>query len=84
LPFGAAASLAMLFFNASMRSTTFSPRGRGLAAIRQLERAGISTTSAEALLERMLNGIDQLCAERDRLKGHQGPVKSRVLGGRSW
>jgi len=56
-----------------------------LAAIRQLERAGISTTSAEALLERMLNGIDQLCAERDRRKGQQGPVKSRVLGvGRSW
>jgi hypothetical protein len=52
--------------------------------IRQLQRAGISTTSAEALLERMLNGIDQLCAERDRLKGQQGPVRSRVLGGRPW
>ena len=34
----------------------------------QLQRAGISTTSAEALLERMLNKIDDLCAERDRLK----------------
>jgi len=52
--------------------------------IRQLQRAGISTTSAEALLERMLNGIDRLCAERDRLKEQQRPVKSRVLGGRSW
>jgi hypothetical protein len=36
--------------------------------IRQLQRAGISTASAEALLERMLNKIDELCAERDKLK----------------
>jgi hypothetical protein len=64
------------------RMRTQVQRQRG--EIRQLERAGISTTSAEALLERMLNGIDQLCAERDRLKGQQGPVKSRVLGGRAW
>ena len=52
--------------------------------IRQLQRAGISTTSADALLERMLNSIDQLCAERDRLKKEAEPVKRRVLGGRSW
>jgi hypothetical protein len=53
--------------------------------IRQLHRAGISTVSAEALLERMLNKIDELCAERDRLKKEQGsPMKGRVLGGRSW
>jgi hypothetical protein len=32
--------------------------------IRQLQRAGISTTSAEALLDRMLNNIGGLCAER--------------------
>jgi hypothetical protein len=36
--------------------------------IMQLQRAGIPTTSAEALLDRMLNKIDDLCAERDRLK----------------
>jgi hypothetical protein len=36
--------------------------------IRQLQRAGISTTSAEALLERMLNKVDELCADRDKLK----------------
>jgi hypothetical protein len=36
--------------------------------IRQLQRAGIPTTSAEALLERMLDRVDLLCAERDRLK----------------
>jgi hypothetical protein len=49
--------------------------------IRQLQRAGVATSSADALLERMLNKIDELCAERDRLKKAQGPVKGRVLGG---
>jgi hypothetical protein len=44
---------------------------------------GISTASAEALLERMFNRIDELCTERDRLKSEQGPVKASVLGGRS-
>jgi hypothetical protein len=53
--------------------------------IRQLQRAGISTASAEALLDRMLHNIDGLCAERDRLKKDQpGPTKGKVLGGRSW
>jgi hypothetical protein len=64
------------------RMRTQVQRQRG--EIRQLQWAGISTTSAEALLERMLNSIDRLCAERDRLKEQQRPVKSRVLGGRSW
>jgi hypothetical protein len=53
--------------------------------IRQLQRAGIPTASAEALLDRMLNNIDRLCAERDRLKKEQpGPTKGKVLGGRRW
>jgi hypothetical protein len=53
--------------------------------IKQLQRAGISTASAEALLDRMLNSIDALCAERDRLKKDQpGPIKGKVLGGRNW
>ena len=53
--------------------------------IRQLQRAGIPTASAEALLERMLNKIDEMCAERDRLKKHQpSPMKRKVLGGRQW
>ena len=64
------------------RMRTQVQRQRG--EIRQLQRAGISTTSAEALLERMLNSIDRLCAERERLKEQRRPVKSRVLGGRSW
>jgi hypothetical protein len=37
--------------------------------IRQLQHSGISSTSADALLERMLHKIDDLCAERDRLRG---------------
>ena len=37
--------------------------------IRQFQHSGISSTSADALLERMLNKIDDLCAERDRLRG---------------
>ena len=36
--------------------------------IRQLQYSGISSASAEALLDRMLDKIDDLCAERDRLK----------------
>lgn len=53
--------------------------------IRQLQRAGIPTASAEALLDRMLNNIDGLCAKRDRLKKEQpSPAKGRALGGRRW
>jgi hypothetical protein len=52
--------------------------------IRKLQQAGITTASAEALLERMLDRIDKLCAERDRLKKEHGPVKGKGLGGRSW
>src|SRR6267142_259226 len=47
-------------------------------------RAGISTASAEALLDRM-NNLDGLCAERDRLKKEQPrPSKEKALGGRRW
>jgi hypothetical protein len=52
--------------------------------IRKLQQAGISTASAEALLERMLDRIDKLCAERDRIKKEHGPGKGKALGGRSW
>ena len=59
--------------------------GRQRKEILQLQRAGISTASAELLLTRMLAKIDDLCAERDRLKKEEsGPTKVRVLGGRSW
>jgi hypothetical protein len=52
--------------------------------IRQLQRAGIATAAAEALLERILAKVDELCTERDRLKKEQGPVKGMALGGRNW
>lgn len=39
--------------------------------IRDLQRAGISTVSAEALLDRMLAKVDQLVSERDRQVGEQ-------------
>lgn len=42
--------------------------GRQRREILALQRAGIATASAEALLARMLDRIDELCAERDRLK----------------
>jgi hypothetical protein len=64
-----------------MRGQVHRQRGE----IRQLQRAGIPTTSAEALLERMLSNIDGMCAERDKLKKQSaGPTKGKVLGGRSW
>ena len=53
--------------------------------ILQLQRAGIPTASAEALLGRMLAKIDDLCVQRDELKRSQpGPTKGKVLGGRRW
>jgi hypothetical protein len=51
--------------------------------ILQLQRAGISTASAELLLARMHTKIDALCAERERIKREQ-PFKPRVVGGQSW
>jgi hypothetical protein len=59
--------------------------GRQCKEILQLQRARISTAAAELLLTRMLAKIDDLCAERDRLKAEQGgPTKGRILGGRHW
>jgi hypothetical protein len=39
--------------------------------IRDLQRAGISTTSAKDLLGRMQTKVDGLCADRDRLVGEK-------------
>lgn len=50
----------------------------------QLQRAGIPTTSADALLQPMLDKIDSLCTERDRLKAELPKPKGRVLVGRKW
>lgn len=59
--------------------------GRQRKEILQLQRAGVATASAEALLQRMLNKVDGLCAQRDRLKREQTqPSKANVLGGSKW
>ncbi|MCP1750245.1 hypothetical protein [Bradyrhizobium elkanii] len=52
--------------------------------ILQLQRAGIPTSSAEALLQRMLDKIDALCADRDQMKAALPKPKGKVLGGRKW
>ena len=52
--------------------------------ILQLQRAGIPTTSAEALLQRMLAQDRQPLRGRDRLKAELPKPKGRVLGGRQW
>ena len=57
--------------------------GRQRKEMLQLQRAGVSTAAAEALLQRMLNKIDELCLARDRLKAEL-PVPRRMLGGRKW
>ena len=50
-----------------------------------LQRAGISTLSAEVLLARMQASVDLLCADLDKQRKEQaGPVMGKVLGGRSW
>jgi hypothetical protein len=57
--------------------------GRQRKEILQLQRAGIPTTSAEAMLQRMLDKIDSLCAEREKLKAEQKhSMNDKVLGGR--
>jgi hypothetical protein len=59
--------------------------GRQRREILQLQRAGISTASAELLLGRMLDKIDTLCKRRDELKKAEGgPTRGKVIGGRSW
>ena len=52
--------------------------------IMQLQRAGLPTTSAEALLDRMLDKIVDLCAERDRLKKELKKGVPRRMLGRRW
>jgi len=59
--------------------------GRQRKEILQLQRAGIGTASAEALLSRMEAKVEGLCAERDALKVAQPrQSRGRVLGGRTW
>lgn len=57
--------------------------GRQRKEICQLQKADIPTGSAEALLQRMLEKIDALCAERDGMKTKLAKPR-KVLGGRKW
>jgi hypothetical protein len=50
--------------------------------IMRLQRDGLPTPSAEALLDRMLNKIDDLCDERKRLRREQQHPRRKV--GRRW
>jgi hypothetical protein len=54
--------------------------GRQRKEILQLERAGIPVAAAEALLQRMLDRIDTLRIERDRLKKELPPTRGKVFG----
>lgn len=59
--------------------------GRRRKELLQLQRAGIGTASAEALLARMQAKVDDLCAQRDGMKKAAPPeTRKRVLGGRKW
>jgi hypothetical protein len=49
--------------------------------ILQLQQAGINSLPAEALLARMMSSIDNMCAERDRLRKQQ-LSKAEVVGSR--
>jgi hypothetical protein len=52
--------------------------------IQTLQRAGISTKSAEELLARMQTKVEGLCAERDRQVGEQRrkyPGTNKVING---
>jgi hypothetical protein len=55
--------------------------GRQRKEILQLQRAGIATASAEALLQRILDRIDALCIERDRVKKELAPATGKILRG---
>jgi hypothetical protein len=51
--------------------------GKQRREILQLQRGGIPTASADTLLQRMLNKVDALCVERDKLKAEQAGHKGK-------
>ena len=58
--------------------------GRQRKEILSLQKAGVATSSAEALLQRMLDKIDSLCEQRDLLKARLPRPRKKVPRGRSW
>ncbi|MEY9396632.1 hypothetical protein ABIF66_007427 [Bradyrhizobium japonicum] len=68
-----------------IRSEIERMRPRQRKEILQLQRAGIGTASAEALLTRMQAKVDRLVAQRDEMKKDDPrEARTRVLGGRKW
>ncbi|MGY4232949.1 hypothetical protein ACVIIW_001896 [Bradyrhizobium sp. USDA 4449] len=57
--------------------------GRQRKEILQLQRAGISTASAEALLSRMQAKVEGLCTERDRLANEEKARRPTYASGKS-
>jgi hypothetical protein len=49
--------------------------GRQRKDIQALRRVGVSTVSAEELLSRIQNKVDELCEKRDELKGKESDQK---------
>ena len=59
--------------------------GRQRKEILQLQRAGVGTASAEALLSRMQAKVEDLCTQPDEMKkAEPQEANPRVLGGRKW
>ncbi|WP_407156291.1 hypothetical protein [Bradyrhizobium sp. STM 3557] len=59
--------------------------GRMRRDILALQKAGRPTAATEVDLQRLLDRIDTLCEQRDRLKATlPNPMHGKVLGGRSW
>jgi hypothetical protein len=81
-----------LFRNSALvhtRKNCASPRKKGFPLLMRKFMSSFGGFSVKAftnrdfLLDRMLNNIDGLCAERDRLKKEQPrPSKGNMLGGR--
>jgi hypothetical protein len=64
--------------------TILSISQRNTKTVSTIQRAGISTLPAEALLARMQATVDNLCAERDKLGGEQRvkyPGTDKVIKG---
>jgi hypothetical protein len=63
LAFARGASLVMLFLSASMRSTTFSPRGRALAAIVLPLRFALMSSVSASFFELLRIEVGRLLAD---------------------
>ena len=67
--------------SSALRSNACASRSPGSVAVFASE-AGVSTESAEALLQRMAAKVEALCAERDRLRREERLVGSTYASGK--